>query len=216
MRRHFFHPGHEKLLLLAFLFAANAAGAAAQTAPPADLYAGRWTLLAGLNQPIISHGFNVAGTYFAQRFTFEYSHGMFLTYRGTWNLDKNIQSVYVPYSTGLGVGYRLTRYLDLRAEAKNHRFEAQLNRSQSVTYTNTDLGLGAYYRLYPFGRRAGWARGLVVEPSVRYWHYVYSTLPGGEVAFRKDDGTPAVHKPYNFGLFANVSLGYTFGLRQPR
>ena len=180
--------------------------------PTTDPYTHRWTLLAGLGQPLIGHGFNLAGTYFTRRITFEYSHGMFLRYTGALLSDKNIESIYAQYSTGLGIGYRLTPYLDVRAEAKNHRFTAQLNSRQSVTYTNTDLGAGVYYRFYPFARREVWSRGLVVEPSLRYWHYVYSTLPDVAVTYTTDAGQVMDHRPYNFGLFGNVSIGYTFGL----
>ena len=48
--------------------------------------------------------------------------------------------------------------------------------------------------------------------SVRYWHYVYSSLPNGQVSYQTNEGSPAIHKPYNFGLSANVSVGYTFGV----
>ena len=196
------------LLRSALLVSSAAAQPVAQPTP--DPYAHRWTLLAGLAQPVIGHGVNVAGTYFTRKFTFEYSHGMFLTYRGAFATDKQIASIYALYSTGLGVGYRFTRYLDIRAEAKNHRFTAHLNNTQSVTYTNSDLGAGAYYRIYPFRRQAGWFSGLVIEPSVRYWQHIYSTLPDGQVSYITNDGSPAIHRPHNFGLFGNISIGYTF------
>lgn len=111
---------------------------------------------------------------------------MFLSYKGIWSADKDIRSIYALYSTGLGVGYRLTHFLDIRAEAKVHRLIA---------------------------RRANALRGIVLEPSVRYWHYVASSLPDGRVNFMTDAGDVRTHTPYNFGLFANVSVGYTFGVR---
>ncbi|WP_461054615.1 hypothetical protein [Spirosoma arcticum] len=196
------------LFITTLLITGAVAQPVASSAP--DPYAYRWTVGAGLAQPLIGGGVNVMGTYFTRRFTFEYSHGMFLRYQNSFSTDKQIASIYALYSTGLGVGYRLTRYLDIRAEAKNHRFTAQLNTTQSVTYTNSDVGAGAYYRIYPFNRRNGWASGLVIEPSVRYWQYVYSTLPGGRISYLTNNGNPAVHRPYNFGLFGNISIGYTF------
>ena len=45
----------------------------------------------GLSQPILLKGFNVAGTYFFNRVTFEYSHGMGLNfdYYGRTTEEKN-------------------------------------------------------------------------------------------------------------------------------
>lgn len=174
-----------------------------------DRFANKWTLEAGLAQPVLMKGVNIAGTYFTKKFTFEYSHGMFLNIDGTLLKDKNIKSVYVPYTTGLGVGYRLTRYLDIRAEAKAHKFEAQVNEHQKISYHNFDLGAGAYYRIYPFGKSTTWAKGILIEPSVRYWQHVRSTLKDNQT-YVSDDGQQHTLKPYNFGFFGNVSVGYTF------
>jgi hypothetical protein len=177
-----------------------------------DIYANKFTVAFGLTQPIVLKGFNVAGTYFTKNWTFEYSHGVNLKLEGAVNKDKNTVSTLAKYSTGLGVGYRLTRFFDVRLEAKAHEFTTQLNKNEAITYTNFDLGAGAYYRIYPFKKSTGALKGLHLEPSVRYWQFVKTNMPNEATPFTTEAGQAAVHKPYNFGLFANVSLAYTFGL----
>jgi hypothetical protein len=178
-------------------------------------YANKWTLVAGLGQPVFGQGVNIAGTYFTKRLSFEYSHGQFLNYSGSFLTDPDIHSVYVLYTTGTGIGYRITRFLDVRAEFKLHQFEAKLNATQKTTYTNFDIGVGVYYRFYPFAKKDSWAKDIVIEPSVRYWQWVSSTMTDNKTAYINDKGENKTHTPYNFGLFFNVSIGYTFGLKNP-
>jgi hypothetical protein len=200
-----------KNFLLLFLFIISIGQTViAQYANAKSEYANTWTVVAGLSQPIFLRGVNIAGSYFTKTMTFEYSHGMFLHLDGAALKDKNVQSIYVPVSTGFGVGYRITGYLDIRGEAKLHRYEVQLNAAQQIKYTNIDLGVGAYYRLYPFRKKDGWPKGILIEPSLRYWQYIHSTLENGAYDYVSDKGELLTHHPYNFGLFANVSIGYTF------
>jgi hypothetical protein len=182
----------------------------AQDAEAKNKYANTWTVVAGLSQPILLHGGNLAGSYFSRNLTFEYSHGMFLHLEGSTVKDKHVHSIYVPVSTGLGIGYRITGYLDIRGEVKLHRFEVQLNATQKIKYTNIDLGAGAYYRIYPFQKKDRWAKGILIEPSLRYWQFVRSTLKNKGLNYVDDGGEMQTHHPYNFGLFANISIGYTF------
>ena len=119
-------------------------------------FTGRWTLAAGLTQPVLLGGVNIAGTYFANKLSFEYSHGMFLHLNGSALKDKKVKSIYVPFSTGFGMGYRFTQFFDIRGEVKVHRFEPQLNSYQKISYINFDLGVGAYYRIYPFRKKENW------------------------------------------------------------
>jgi len=175
-----------------------------------ERFENHWSLVAGLSQPILMNGVNIAGTYFTKKMSFEYSHGMFLHLAGSVSKDKHVESIYVPFSTGFGVGYRLTSRLDVRGEFKVHRFEAQLNDLQKVAYVNEDIGIGAYYRIYPFIKSNRWAKSFVIEPSLRYWQYFHSSLKDGNVMYTSNAGEEQVHRPYNFGLFGNVSIGYTF------
>jgi hypothetical protein len=179
-----------------------------------DRLTNNWTVVAGLTQPILLKGVNVAGTYFTKKMSFEYSHGMFLHLKGSALKDKNVHSIYVPFSTGFGVGFRFTKRFDVRAEFKVHRFEAKLNAVQNVSYVNEDIGVGAYYRILPFGKRENWTKGIVIEPSIRYWQYFHSSLKDNKIVYTAESGAEEVHRPYNFGLFGNISIGYCFGSKK--
>src|SRR3954470_13770649 len=84
----------------------------------------RVNILFGLNQ-IILNGFNVEGNLFYKRLAFDYSHGVSLDFSGN-NVSGSIKeqklAVHMPYTTGFGVGYRFTRWLNVRLEPKWHRF----------------------------------------------------------------------------------------------
>lgn len=180
----------------------------AQTTPRPDRYTGRLTVLAGLIQPAFLGGANVAATYFTDRWTFEYSHGMWLKYPEVARDAETTSRLYSPYTTGFGVGYRFTRNFDTRLEFKVHGYEATLVNGENLTYQTYSVGLGAYYRLHLW-------RGLLLEPSVRWWPNVGSSLPEGRHAFTTVEGQSLTHEAHNLGLFVNVSLGYVLG-RNPR
>lgn len=81
------------------------------------------------------------------------------------------------------------------------------------------MGVGAYYRYYPFAGRAGAARGVVIVPSIRYWPNVSSSLPNNELRYANArTGRQEVHQaaeqgvPGTTGVIANVSIGYTFAV----
>ncbi|MBL7849808.1 MAG: hypothetical protein JNN04_02820 [Cyclobacteriaceae bacterium] len=175
-------------------------------------YSGKWSILSGLLQPVLLQGFNIAGTYLGERFTFEYSHGMYLKYPSLVRKDNGLTYLNSLYSTGPGVGYRFKKTLDLRFEVKVHQYEAGLNVTQSVKYTNLDCGFGIYSRRYIFRRKENGLKPFFLEHSFRYWQNIYSTLENGEIAYIDNMGKSRVHKPHNIGFFYNLSLGYTFGL----
>jgi hypothetical protein len=167
-----------------------------------------WNLVFGLSQPLILNGGNVEVNYLTDHWVFEYSHG--------FNLDLNASpdeqalsdsersqglKIKVPYSTGGGIGYRFTPAFNLRLEFKQHEFQVTHPSGEEVTYTTQDLGLGAYYFYKPF-------KGLnfVVIPSIRYWPTINTSLSDDRYTFRNGD----VHKAHDFGLFANVSMGWSF------
>ena len=178
-------------------------------------YSNKLTLLAGLSQPIFLKGVNLAVTYTTNRWIFEYSHGMSLNYTDVLskNYKDDVLSLKSPYSTGAGVGFRFFANkiigMDLRAEAKVHGYEVKLNNTLSTKYTNFDLGGGIYWQIHPFGQKVNGMEGIVIEPSIRYWANVSSSLKEN-FTYETNEGNTAIHKPYPLNLFANISVGYTF------
>jgi hypothetical protein len=178
--------------------------AAEETKPAAA--ESEWVLLAGLNQPIVLRGGNIELNYLTQRWVFEYSHGFALNLSPNRDFtmtqaerDQKLD-LYLPFSTGGGIGYRITPEFNVRAELKAHRYEVTRG-NESVSYTTFSVGIGAYYYWYPFGNRH-----FVVVPSLRFWPNVASTL-GGNAHTWLDGQSHTVHE---FTFFANVSLGYRF------
>jgi hypothetical protein len=193
---------------------AAAAGGQPMTAPPAA--AGDWrhqrqlSVMAGLAQWTLLRGGNVALEYKVGRLAFEVSHGqgLDLNQAGGFDLssaerDAGVE-IRVPWTTGFGVGYRLTGNLHVLIELKAHHY-ALTGRDPTVRldYTTFSVGPGVFYTIHLY-------RGLFLEPNVRYWPNVGSTLKGDQVAIRQPDGSIYEHHAHDFGLFANVNLGYTF------
>ena len=50
----------------------------------------------------------------------------------------------------------------------------------------------------------------MIEPSIRYWANVESTLEDN-YQYQTTEGQSLIHEAYPFNLFANISIGYTFG-----
>lgn len=172
------------------------------------------SVLSGLIQPVAFGGVNIAVTYFTPKWTFEYSHGMFLHYPRIVRKDKGLVSLYSQYSTGPGIGYRIKNTIDIRFEVKMHQYEAGLNKTQRITYTNLDAGLGLYSRKYIFrNKKSGW-QPFFLEHSLRYWQNFYSTLENRRFAYTDIEGKKRVHKPHNIGFFYNLSLGYTLDMNK--
>ena len=179
-------------------------------------YSNKWTIVSGLNQPIFLNGVNLAVNYTTNRWVFEYSHGANLNYSGPALKEgyrDNVLSLKSPYSTGPGVGYRVFANkilgLDIRAEAKLHQYDVELNDTQEISYTNFDLGGGAYWQIRPFGKKENHLKGIVIEPSIRYWANVSSSLED-DFQYTTNTGQIEVHNPYPLNLFFNISIGYTF------
>jgi hypothetical protein len=172
--------------------------------------------VSGLLQPLAFGGVNIATTYHGRRWTFEYSHGMFLHYPKIVRRDKGLVSLYSLYSTGPGVGYRLNNVVDLRFEVKMHQYKAGLNNLQSISYTNLDAGFGLYSRKYIFrNNQNGW-KPFFIEHSFRYWQNFYSSLDNRKFSYADKEGNSRVHKPHNIGFFYNLSVGYTLGMKKFR
>ncbi len=251
-------------LMGAFLFAGNLAAS--------DI-----TVSGDFNQPIIFGGGNLGVTLKTKKLVFEYSHGWALQLdRLKSSLPERTQrqdlKVYMPYSTGLGVGWRLTRFLDIRLEFKEHAYRVThpdnaldyafvnnaaqrstlalenlapesyllaaslgavggapsleqlatqfamarvvfnapdaLFLNSTAKYRTRSVGLGLYYQWYLGGGDTGW----MIEPNLKFWPVVWSSLKNDKTIFINRFGLVDVHRREDIGLVANVTLGYTWKL----
>jgi len=182
------------------------------------------SLLFGLNQPIVTKGFNFEVNWWMKKFVIDYSHGFGLKFRDNLvtaeardqHLAFNIRN-----SLGIGFGYRFTENFNLRIEPKIHVWEMyyddqfKTSAGKITTYNTYTLGLGAYYRWMPFAKKDGLIRGLTIAPSVRWWPNVGTSLGNNELHYQNSrTGKEEVHKANNIGIsnspfFVNVSIGYT-------
>lgn len=184
------------------------------------------SLLFGLNQPIITQGFNVELNYYTKHFVFDYSHGFNLHFKNNLvNGEAKNQNLKfkIPHTLGFGIGYRITPEFNLRIEPKIHLWEVSYaNQSYDEAdiikkYSTFTLGLGAYYRWLPFKNTEGFAKGLTVAPSIRWWPNVHTTLKDDKFEyFNATTNKMEVHQANNIGIsntpfFGNISVGYTFG-----
>jgi hypothetical protein len=155
-------------------------------------------------------GFNIAGEVRYRRFWFEYSHGMDLTLNHLAGLtmtpterSENLH-IFMPYTTGFGVGLTLLDELWLGVEFKTHRYEVNAPGGPVTSYQTYSVGPVLGYKLFVY-------KGLFANAYARYWPNVASTLDNNEVALRGANGT-ALHAAHDFNVFANVSIGYAFDL----
>jgi hypothetical protein len=170
----------------------------------------KFTLAAGLSQPVILKGYNIAGAFFTKRFTFEWSHG--------WSLNPPLRDEQVEqnmefevkWTTGPGFGYRITKSFDVRLEFKAHNYDVNFkNENLKINYTGFTIGPGAYYRIYPF--RKGVLRGLLIEPNIRWWPLVGSTLSDNEYKYTDINGVEQTHQAINSDIIYNMNIAWTFG-----
>ena len=188
-------------------------------------------LLFGLTQPLFVSGFNVEGNYIHNRFIVDYSHGASLDISGgllPGYLQEQGLVVHMPFSTGFGIGYRFTEWLNLRVEPKWHRFEfyyegdAQ-NAANRIAAdgANYSLGLGLYGFFQPFKKKADARRGITFAPSIRLWPTLSSAFDGGGFSYQnrntgQTEQLQSLASGIGFSPFIfNVSIGYTFDLRKP-
>lgn len=190
------------------------------------LYSNRISLVAGLIQPFVLKGGNFEVTYFTKNMSFDYSHGFSLDMAGgaITGAAKAQNLVYhLPYSTGFGIGYRLTSAFDIRVEPKMHNFKVyytgeQQNEANLIkSYKTYTLGLGAYYRYMPFQRKDNWLQGITTSTSVRWWPNIGSSLEGDKFSYQnKFTNKEETLSASNIGIAGspiifNISVGYTFG-----
>jgi hypothetical protein len=190
------------------------------------LYSNRVSILAGLIQPMVLKGGNVEVTYFTKKVSFDYSHGFKLNMSGgTITGDAKTQKLayHLPYSTGFGIGYRFTSFLDVRVEPKLHSWEVyydgeEQNKANLIkSYKTWSVGLGAYYRYMPFMQKDNWLQGITTSTSLRWWPNVDSSLPSDKFTYHnKFTNKDETLKASSIGIAGsqflfNVSVGYTFG-----
>jgi hypothetical protein len=166
---------------------------------------------AGLNFGLVQlalGGFNVASELRYRRLWLEYSHGMDLTLNklGGFGLtpterDENLH-IRVPFTTGFGVGVTLVDELWLGAEFKAHGYDVNAPGGRTSSYQTYSIGPVLAYKYYIW-------KGLYADAYGRYWPNVATSLDGGKVALDGANGT-VEHTAHDFGLFANVSVGYMF------
>ncbi|WP_375444195.1 hypothetical protein [uncultured Fibrella sp.] len=216
---------------LAFtLIAGLAFGTSTMAQQRADFpYSNRFSFGTGISQLLLG-GFNVQAEYTTRRMVFDYSHGFNINLSGqTASLlaqDQKLNEKLVS-TLGVGIGYRLTPGLDIRFEPKLHQYDVNYNGQTEAgnalltTYKTVTLGLGAYYRYYPFRKQNNALAGILILPSLRFWPNVWSSLDDNKLTYsNKATNRTETYKaasqgfPGTGGLLANVTIGYTFGFRR--
>lgn len=184
----------------------------------------RANLVFGIGQ-LTQGGFNVEGNVFYKCLAFDYSHGIGLKIKNS-QLEKGNDkdqslSIKLPWTTGFGLGYRFTDWLNLRVEPKWHRYELYHEGEEFKTtnplgeYTTFTLGLGLYVNWAPFRKMNNFLKGIMIAPNVRWWPKVSSTLENDELVYdNKITGNQEVHKAREIGIantafFFNISIGYS-------
>jgi hypothetical protein len=155
-------------------------------------------------------GFNVAGELRYRRLWLEYSHGMDLTLNNAGGIgltqterDQHLH-LFVPYTTGFGVGFTILDELWLGVEFKTHHYEVNAPGGPLVTYQTYSIGPVLGYKFFVW-------RGFFIDAYGRYWPNVASSLHDNQVALEGTNGT-VIHDAHDFGLFANLAIGGAFNL----
>jgi hypothetical protein len=185
----------------------------------------RINILFGISQILVS-GFNVEGNFIYHRFIFDYSHGVSLDFSGN-NVTPELKSeglaVHMPWTTGFGLGYRITDWINIRVEPKFHRFEfyydsdPQNTTTRIYDYNTFSLGLGLYGAWLPFKRQHNFLKGIMISPSIRYWPTVSSTRDPNFTYYNRNtmqlEHIPALDPGVGFKpIVYNISIGYSFRL----
>jgi hypothetical protein len=188
------------------------------------LYSNKFSVLAGLIQPTVLMGGNIEINYTTKRMIFDYSHGFNLNPPSVGDFKTQNVVLKLPYSTGFGIGYRINSFLDIRFEPKLHSFEVYYKDEEKTEankikdYKTFTLGVGLYYRYFPFRNSDNkFLQGITTSASIRWWQNVGSTLSNDEFSYdNKLTGKKETLKAANIGfgntpLVMNIGIGYTFG-----
>jgi hypothetical protein len=188
------------------------------------LYSNKFSILAGLIQPLALGGGNVEVNYTTKRMIFDYSHGFNLNPPSVGDFKTQNIVLKLPITTGFGIGYRINSFLDIRFEPKLHSFEVyykddeKTNANKIKDYKTFTLGVGLYYRYFPFrNSNSKFLQGITTTASIRWWQNVGSTLSNDKFSYdNKLTGKKETLKAANIGfgntpLVINMGIGYTFG-----
>jgi len=205
----------------AYLLVSTLAGRALADAPPASAAPAaaathktgleqKFSVMAGLSQWLLLRGGNLALEFKTGHFVFEASHGQGLDLNQfggiALNADErhNKTRVRVPWTTGFGVGYRIIENLHLLVEFKAHHYQVRAEEGATeVSYTTFSIGPGVFYSIYL-------TKGLFLQPNLRFWPNVASTLENNRTLLSRCDGTSYEHEAHDFSFFGNINLGYSF------
>jgi hypothetical protein len=188
------------------------------------IYSNRFSILAGLIQPLALGGGNLEVNYTTKRMIFDYSHGFNLNPPSVGDYKAQNVTLKLPITTGFGIGYRINSFLDIRFEPKLHSFEVYYKDEEKTDanrikdYKTFTLGVGLYYRYFPFRNSDNkFLQGITTSASIRWWQNVGSTLSNDEFSYQNQlTGKKETLKAANIGfgntpLVMNIAVGYTFG-----
>jgi len=157
----------------------------------------------GLSQPLFFEGFNAALDLRWGPLLFSYSHGEGLNYSATPSLGLERAEAAAglqlrsPWTTGGGVGVVLLDELYVMVDLKRHAYEVALGDARAA-YTTTSVGGELGWRFFVW-------RGFFVQPLLRYWPNVHTSLPNDRVEL-----AGFTHHAKNLGFFGNITVGWAF------
>lgn len=183
----------------------------------------RVNVLFGLSQ-VFAHGFNIEGNLVFKRVIFDYSHGFDLRFSGNTvptTLSDQHAGVFMPWTTGFGIGYRWANWLNTRIEPKWHRLEYYytedlISRTNQIASVDIfSLGIGIYGDIRPFRNKGSFLKGIMISPSIRYWPTLTSDWNEGRSYYNKYTRQQEKFDTPNAGLalspiIVNLSIGCTF------
>jgi hypothetical protein len=215
----------KNFIITAMLIVGSVTNMLAQKAEKKQLlYSNKFSILAGMIQPMVLRGGNIEFNYFTKRMSFDYSHGFSLDPPVAGDYKEQNLALHLPFSTGFGVGYRFTSSFDVRFEPKLHSWEVydkdteQTDPNRLADFKTFTLGVGMYYRYFPFkNKESKILQGITTSTSLRWWQNVGTTLRNDEFTyFNKSTAKNETLKAPNIGIanspiIFNIGIGYTFG-----
>ena len=166
-----------------------------------------FAVMLGLGQWALGGG-NVAVQYNIGPLALEYSHGQgvhlseadFLRNQSEKDAGADVNET---WTTGFGVGVLAFHNLRLLLELKANHYELLGgDRNSRLSYTTFTVGPGVFYDIHLW-------RGLFIQPSIRWWPTVHSTMSDG-AALRRADGTQVQITSHDSGVFPNLDVGWEF------
>lgn len=215
----------KNLIIIVAMATISISNSFAQTKTKKELlYSNKFSVLFGMLQPAVAKGFNIEVNYTTKRMIFDYSHGVSLDPPTVGNYKTQKIALHIPTTTGFGIGYRFTSFLDVRFEPKLHSWEVynegetQNSTTKIKDFKTFTLGIGVYYRYMPFkNSESKFLQGITTSTSIRYWQNVGTTLSNDEFSYlNKNTNKTETLKAPNIGIanspiIFNIAIGYTFG-----